>query len=136
MTTERLSYVYVDVKDSARWKTVFIPVYVDGKYGVTATAVLIHVMRPDCPILQALLQHSQQVIQLGTFDTGDRIFRQNISANPEEIVGEICFKNLNRLSTTKALLRLFQRTVRFDRFAPGLSKSMTWRRNKTKIGEI
>ena len=37
-------------------------------------------------------------------------------------------KHLNRLSTTKALLRLFQRTVRLDRFAPGLSKSMTWRR--------
>ena len=63
-----------------------IPVYVDGKDCMTTTAVLIHVVRPDRPILQALLQHSQQVVQLGTFDTGDRNFRQNISASPEEIV--------------------------------------------------
>ena len=63
-----------------------IPVYVDGKDCMTTTAVLIHVVRPDRPILQALLQHSQQVVQLGTFDTGDRNFRQNIATSPEEIV--------------------------------------------------
>ena len=42
----------------------------DSKDRMTATAVLIHVVRSDCPILQALLQHSQQVVKLGTFDTG------------------------------------------------------------------
>ena len=42
----------------------------DSKDRMTATAVLIHVVRPNCPILQALLQHSQQVVKLGTFDTG------------------------------------------------------------------
>ena len=45
-------------------------------------------------------------------------------------------KDLKRLSTTKALLRLFQRTVRLERFAPGLSKSITWRINQTNMGEI
>ena len=67
----------------------------DGKDCMTATAVLIHVVRPDCPILQALLQHSQQVVKLGTFNTGQKLdnFRQDISAKcwrncvePEEVI--------------------------------------------------
>lgn len=59
----------------------------------------------------------------------DKIYRR--------VLKKLCkdmFKHLNRLSTTKALLRLFQRTVRLDRFAPGLSKSITW--IGIKIGEI
>ena len=67
-------------------KLFLLPVYVNCEDCMTATAVLIHVMRPNRPILQTLLQHSQQVVQLGTFDTGDRHFRQNIATSPEEIV--------------------------------------------------
>ena len=61
----------------------YVPVYVDSKDCMTATAMLIHIVGSDCPVLQALLQHSQQVVQLGTFDTGDRHFRQNIATSPE-----------------------------------------------------
>ena len=46
---------------------------------------------------------------------------------------EICFGHLNRLSTTNALLRLFQRTVKLERFAPGFSKSITCRVNLPTI---
>ena len=72
-----------------------IPVYVDSEDCMTATAMFIHVVRPNSPILQALLQHSQQVVKLGTFNTGQKLdnFRQDISAKcwrncvePEEVI--------------------------------------------------
>ena len=67
----------------------------DSEDCMTATAMFIHVVRPNSPILQALLQHSQQVVKLGTFNTGQKLdnFRQDISAKcwrncvePEEVI--------------------------------------------------
>ena len=48
-----------------------LPVNVNSKDGVTPAAVLVHVMSSDRAILQPLLQHSQQVVQLRTFDAGE-----------------------------------------------------------------
>ena len=44
---------------------------VNSKDGVTPAAVLVHVMSSDRAVLQPLLQHSQQVVQLRTFDAGE-----------------------------------------------------------------
>ena len=106
---------------------------VNCKYGVTATAMLVHVVSSDRPVLQALLQHSQQVVQLSAFNAAERIAVQNKWTINIHRLLEICFGHLNRLSTTNALLRLFQRTVKLERFAPGFSKSITCRVNLPTI---